>query len=264
VTPYPATSHELLVRRAIERRRPFDDEGGGYRDSLVWETILALLQEDESPIWLVSADGKAFWEGKPGGLAYDLQEDLRARNLAGAVVLFRTVKELVDQRVTPGLQILETHDLGFALGEWLRRHLPGLLAKDRTWLQPLFGVDESHLSVTDVMIESVVDERVEEVRILPSGGHFARCSARAIFHFGLGASAEDYWESNDVRWLFERVVHGPVPRGVGWQMSTGCREEAKVTLEILVVDGDSSGTLIDVEPIGATAGVRRRPSALGG
>lgn len=37
--PWPTTSHEGLVIRAISVRAPFDAEGSGHRDSLVWEDV---------------------------------------------------------------------------------------------------------------------------------------------------------------------------------------------------------------------------------
>src|SRR3954454_947193 len=41
VAPIPEISRQL-VHRAIQRRRPFDAEGKtGFRDALIWETVLA-------------------------------------------------------------------------------------------------------------------------------------------------------------------------------------------------------------------------------
>lgn len=45
VLPYPRVSHADMTKRALERRPPFDDNGGGYHDSLIW---LAALDEAES------------------------------------------------------------------------------------------------------------------------------------------------------------------------------------------------------------------------
>ena len=56
ILDYPGTSHEDLVSRATSRRRPFDDKGSGYRDALVWETVLKLATQVEGSIVLVSKD----------------------------------------------------------------------------------------------------------------------------------------------------------------------------------------------------------------
>jgi hypothetical protein len=64
--PYPSISHADMTKRALERRAPFDDNGGGYRDSLIW---LAALEEAENvgaDLIIVSNDNafKAVGKGK--------------------------------------------------------------------------------------------------------------------------------------------------------------------------------------------------------
>jgi len=60
---YPSTSHEAVARRALQRRRPFDPEGkDGYRDTLVWESLLEAV-DVASPIVLISGDKAAFGKG---------------------------------------------------------------------------------------------------------------------------------------------------------------------------------------------------------
>src|SRR5262249_11476070 len=46
IVPYPTSSHEVVSRRAIERRKPFDDKGSGYRDTLIWLSMLELLKSE--------------------------------------------------------------------------------------------------------------------------------------------------------------------------------------------------------------------------
>jgi hypothetical protein len=48
ILPYPNTSHERLVTRALQRRKPFRNDGAGYRDTLVWESVLPLLKGTDS------------------------------------------------------------------------------------------------------------------------------------------------------------------------------------------------------------------------
>ncbi|KRE63556.1 PIN domain-containing protein [Nostocoides sp. Soil756] len=82
VLPWPKVDHEDLVRRAVERRPPFDAKGGGYRDSLVWADVVNMAARGFD-VALVSHD-KAF-AGPGGGLARELAEEVRG--LAGAVEL---------------------------------------------------------------------------------------------------------------------------------------------------------------------------------
>lgn len=84
VLPWPDTSHEDLVSRAVSRTPPFDDKGGGYRDSLVWASVLELAEQGKD-VALVSAD-RAF-AGPDDTLAATLAAEVEA--LPGSVELVR-------------------------------------------------------------------------------------------------------------------------------------------------------------------------------
>lgn len=60
----PDVSHDQVVGRALARSQPFDAEGkDGYRDVLLWETILDLVAEGHDVVF-ISRDKKAFFEGR--------------------------------------------------------------------------------------------------------------------------------------------------------------------------------------------------------
>ena len=40
VLPYPKTDHEKLVSKDLAGKKPFKDKGKGYRDALIWESVL--------------------------------------------------------------------------------------------------------------------------------------------------------------------------------------------------------------------------------
>ena len=43
--PYPNTPHNIIVKRALERKKPFKNDGkSGYRDFLVWLTFLDMVK----------------------------------------------------------------------------------------------------------------------------------------------------------------------------------------------------------------------------
>lgn len=41
--PYPKTKHEILVTKELEGKKPFASSKKGYRDSLIWETVMEQL-----------------------------------------------------------------------------------------------------------------------------------------------------------------------------------------------------------------------------
>jgi hypothetical protein len=100
----PAINVLDLADRAIARRRPFDQKGGGFRDALLWAHVLATLSTGGSETVLVSADRSAFSDvGTPGDLATELKDEVRARGYVlglashiDAVTLFESITDYLE------------------------------------------------------------------------------------------------------------------------------------------------------------------------
>jgi hypothetical protein len=82
VLPWCEVSHAELVHRAVSRTPPFDSNGCGYRDSLVWADVVELARAGRDVV-LVSAD-RAF-ATPDGSLAPSLCAEVD--DLAGTVSL---------------------------------------------------------------------------------------------------------------------------------------------------------------------------------
>ena len=52
VLPYTKISHEIIAKRAINKKKPFNTNGAGYRDNLIWENIKELLTQDQDILFL--------------------------------------------------------------------------------------------------------------------------------------------------------------------------------------------------------------------
>jgi hypothetical protein len=95
--PLPSSAHDVVVLRALDRRPPFDSEGkDGYRDSLLWETVLELAIRE--PVVFVSRDVRAYFNGaKEKGLHRLLVDEARQRcGREDAVRLFFDLDAAVD------------------------------------------------------------------------------------------------------------------------------------------------------------------------
>jgi hypothetical protein len=90
VLPPPDVPHMQVVARSVSRRRPCDDNGDGYRDTLNWLKVLELAAAEDQEIVWVSRDGD-FSDETGTGLHGDLLEDLAA---IGASERVRLVKDL--------------------------------------------------------------------------------------------------------------------------------------------------------------------------
>lgn len=97
----PAVKHEELVARSLRRRQPFDSKGhNGYRDTLLWETVLELLREGHH-VALVSNDIDAFQEKRTRG---ELSRELAAEAeplgpTPNALQLFHNVRDAAEALV---------------------------------------------------------------------------------------------------------------------------------------------------------------------
>ncbi len=99
-----------LLSRSLERRKPFDGEGRkGFRDALLWETVLheiIQLQGDGAKVVLISKNSNDF--GQNGFLADDLKRDCIAAGICGdAVTLYNGLSIFVEKEIKPQLEKLD-------------------------------------------------------------------------------------------------------------------------------------------------------------
>ncbi|RPE73818.1 MULTISPECIES: PIN domain-containing protein [unclassified Frondihabitans] len=106
VTSVPENRTWALVDRDLAARRPFMETLGGkksygFRDAVIWETVLDVLTEDKDAIankvFFVSADKGFIDDDAPKELHRHLLEDLDARGIArDCVVLVEKVANVVE------------------------------------------------------------------------------------------------------------------------------------------------------------------------
>lgn len=91
VLPFPDVDPRTLHRRSLEHRRPFDDDDRGYRDALIWETVLTELAQSTERVIFVTRD-KGFYDGREPHP--HLLEDLKARGITpDRLILVKTFEE---------------------------------------------------------------------------------------------------------------------------------------------------------------------------
>jgi len=93
---FPEASHEQVVQRALDRRQPFDAGGkDGYRDALLWETVLELAAAHD--VILVSNDRRAYAGKDKDALSSALVDEARERcGRNGAVTLYTSPSSAVE------------------------------------------------------------------------------------------------------------------------------------------------------------------------
>jgi len=108
VTSVPEDRTRALVDRDLAARRPFMETLGGkksygFRDAVIWEIVLDVMEEDEDedatvdPVFFVSADKGFIDDDAPKELHRHLLEDLDARGIArDRLVLVEKVANVVE------------------------------------------------------------------------------------------------------------------------------------------------------------------------
>lgn len=140
---YPVISHELLVKRALARRKPFCSEGQrGYRDAVLWETILNWSRIHRHEVLFVSKNTHDFADpGNSHKLHPHLIEDLRSlKHDESSVQFFAGFKDLLAHALSPRQRLfpeLEAQVKNGRLGQhelipWLASILPGIAVRNRT------------------------------------------------------------------------------------------------------------------------------------
>ncbi len=108
VLSYPNVSHESLVRKATQRKKPFSEKGEGYRDALIWGNVKEALLDDD-PIYFITNDESDFYN-KDGSLHSDLVDELKEKDIClNKLHIYNDLSKFNDDHVKPSLD--ELNDL---------------------------------------------------------------------------------------------------------------------------------------------------------
>lgn len=75
ILEHPNVSHQAIVERAIYNKKPFKLNGTGYRDTLIWESVIELLENQETSVALITRNIDDFCTK---GNVYCIHDDLKA------------------------------------------------------------------------------------------------------------------------------------------------------------------------------------------
>lgn len=191
--------HERLIRRALERRKPFSESGAGYRDALLWEGVVAEACADRALYFCTKDTGDFSQNGAlPPDLLRDLSEAGKPEDSVTLIVdLPRLVGELVnvcqvatiDVRQVLPKRISNLYDLlqGTLHGSELDRpSLRRALGDASLWGPAAMGPEQ--LDVADILIVDLGDELsyadVDSAHILSTG------DILAVLDVGVEATVE--------------------------------------------------------------------------
>lgn len=100
----PQINTNVLLQRDINTVRPFDRRGRGFRDTLIWLSVLNEAKDNQSDIAFVT-DDKIFWASYGGGvgkLHADFDKDLHDSGINGNKIrLYKNLEALIIKGVRP-------------------------------------------------------------------------------------------------------------------------------------------------------------------
>ena len=90
VVPIPEVDLAELVERAANRHRPFDSSGNGFRDALIWETVVAQLNAKRpTAAFLVTNDNAFYSSNNDVNLHSELISDAESRGSSSSIQPWR-------------------------------------------------------------------------------------------------------------------------------------------------------------------------------
>jgi len=173
ICPYPDVTHEELVERALRRRKPFSENGRGYRDALIWETVRDIARNTTEPVVFVT-DNVADFCTSDDALHSDLCADLTDYDISPErVSVIRKLDAFVDQYVKPWLEKLDNVKAqlsreeypGFNLSKEVQKAIPSHLQGALLYAASL-GFPPQYEDPTVHEVLGVSDIQVTDVRRL--------------------------------------------------------------------------------------------------
>lgn len=177
--PYPKDEHEVIVQRALQRKKPFKADGStGYRDYLVWLTCLEVAKSYSSEdIHFISCNTRDFADSNDKEKLHpDLLADLAERKISeDRFYYWNSLKSFIDNYAKQKLDIIEARD---ALIAEIEKNEKGFLVPIQEFVKT--RVIGSSLSGYDVLVpgndevlkafDSDIDPHIEEISEIDSDG----------------------------------------------------------------------------------------------
>jgi len=186
ILPYPSVSHEELTMRALGPSKPFVAGGRGYRDALIWFTVLDTARNCEDKISFVSANSSDWCESKKEPrLHADLKQDMKNYGVDGSRLrLFSSLSEFNQEYaiatlpesvpVATGQKDPDYQQLLLDGEEWIKSLL------DRQLPRFVADISGTHAFVEDMellAISSPTDLRSSAARLMGTGRRLLQFSA---------------------------------------------------------------------------------------
>lgn len=151
--PFNDIPNSVLVNRAIKRVRPFQEQDKGFRDTIIWLSLLEYLKKSKSKgeIAFINNNSQDFFDNGKEKFHSDLASDIQQRKLKNKFKIYKSIKEfnnlnihydkesktenlnvLLEEFIYPNEKIIENELESFInsqLANWFLEKLQGSLVE---------------------------------------------------------------------------------------------------------------------------------------
>ena len=119
ILPYPPITHEAMVDRQLKDLMPFQPKGTGYRDALIWYSLLEELKKEDRDCVIVTNNTNDFSQHKDDSktLHANFESDLNSSGIKAHVQVRRNLDEFINEFVKPTLKKLDEFKLELQKGQ---------------------------------------------------------------------------------------------------------------------------------------------------
>ena len=104
ILPIPNVAHSNLLSRDLNRRKPFSESGKGYRDALIWYSILDYAESHNGEIAFISSNTNDFSNTEKTDWHTDLIEDVKKlNNKSVTLTYYSDTASFLEKNVFPRL-----------------------------------------------------------------------------------------------------------------------------------------------------------------
>jgi hypothetical protein len=170
----PNISHRKLLERDLRRLKPFKSSGAGYRDALIWESVLQIFSATKEKIAFITENSTDFTDSKGQLHPHLLQDVVSLNGNKDSISIFLSASDFVKSEIFTNLakphgnflSYLHANypkfDLGSSIEQILLKHLPGSpINFESRHLSGLY--EDPTISMVDSPTDiEIVDDRLED------------------------------------------------------------------------------------------------------
>ena len=185
VVPTPSVSIETILERDLEARKPFDHEGRGFRDTLIFLTLIGIAKSSDQRVVFVSKNSDDFAaRGDKNQFHEQLLEEIQLEvNDPERIELIHTLSEFNEKHILPRLARVEgvqnalkseekwrqfelLHEVGEGLSAYLSRLTQRMKDERNIIIRPDQELDLVLGQLREVNTESVLELSESELLVI--------------------------------------------------------------------------------------------------